>query len=384
MMTRRSRILDGRGRPPRRTEARRAGRHHHAEAAVAARGCSAGADSRSSRRSSAVTTGGLPREGAGARTLLAAVGLLVPLVPVLAPPATSFPGRAGVPTHAPWGFAGHEMAARAAVAMLPAEMPAFFRAAGDQLVHLNPEPDRWRVRPQREMDQAFAYDHYIDLENVPDGALDAPDRFSYLRLLYRAGLERPERDAGFLPYRIVELYQRTVSGLRRWRREQDPERRGWIEERIVNDAGILGHYVTDASQPHHTTIHFNGWDADTPNPEGYTRDNRFHARFERYFVEAHVTDADLAGHLPADALPSVAGAAREAVLEHIMEAHAEVETLYRLDRDVGFDPGKPAAPATRDFAAERIAAGARMLAVLWWSAWVESGPPPGRGEAGRG
>ena len=25
-----------------------------------------------------------------------------------------------------------------------------------------------------------------------------------------------------------------------------------------------------------------------------------------------------------------------------------------------------------DFAAERLAAGARMLAVLWWSAWQES------------
>lgn len=278
----------------------------------------------------------------------------------------------------PWGFVGHQMAARAAVATLPGEMPAFFRNAGPQLVHLNPEPDRWRVRLQREMDQAFQYDHYIDLENVPDGALDAPDRFTYLRRLYEAGLERPERDAGFLPYRILELYQRTANGFRMWRREENPERRGWIEERIVNDAGILGHYVSDASQPHHTTIHFNGWDRDTPNPEGYTRDNTFHARFERYFVEAHLTDADVARHMPAGRPESVAGAAREAVHRHILEAHAEVETLYRLDRDVGFDPGAPADPATLDFAAERLAAGARMLATLWWSAWMENAPPSER------
>ena len=317
-----------------------------------------------------------------ARAVLAAGGVLVPLVPILALPAATFPGRTNAAPHVPWGFAGHEMAARAAVAMLPPEMPAFFRSAGEQLVHLNPEPDRWRVREQREMDRAFAYDHYIDLENVPDGALDAPDRFSYLRLLYQAGLERPERDAGFLPYRIVELYQRTVNGLRRWREEQDRERRRWIEERVVNDAGILGHYVTDASQPHHTTIHFNGWDLETPNPEGYTRDNRFHSRFERHFVEAHVTEADLVGHLPAEPLPSVAGAVRDAVRRHILESHAEVETLYRLDRDVGFDPEKPAAPAARDFAAGRIAAGARMLAVLWWSAWVESASGPESREAG--
>ena len=282
----------------------------------------------------------------------------------------------------PWGYVGHQMAARAAAATLPGELPAFFRAASSQLVYLNPEPDRWRVRVRREMDQAFQYDHYIDLENVPDGALDEPDRFTYLRRLYQAGLERPERDAGFLPYRIMELYQRTVNGWRMWRAETNPEQREWIEERIVNDAGILGHYVTDASQPHHTTIHFNGWDRDTPNPEGYTRDNGFHARFERYFVEAHLTDADLARHMPAGEPASVAGGVREAVRRHILESHAEVETLYRLDRDVGFDPETPADPAARAFAAERLAAGARMLASLWWSAWLESASSPGLGGAG--
>ena len=291
--------------------------------------------------------------------------------------------RLHAPPTPPWGFVGHEMAARAAVAVLSAEMPSFFRGGGAQLVHLNPEPDRWRVREQREMDQAFAYDHYIDLENVPAGVLDAPDRFVFLRMLYEAGIERPERDAGFLPFRIVELYQRIVSGWLRWRAEEDPLRRSWIEQRIVNDAGILGHYVTDASQPHHTTIHFNGWDLGTPNPEGYTRDDGFHARFERYFVEAHVTDDDVARHTRVGPPPSVAGSVREAVIAHIMDAHEEVEMLYRLDRDAGFDPEEPADPASRDFAAARIAAGADMLAALWWSAWLESAPGDGRDGAGR-
>ncbi len=283
----------------------------------------------------------------------------------------------------PWGSAGHEMAARVAVAALPADMPAFFRDAGPQLVYLDPEPDRWRVWEQREMDQAFSYDHYIDLENVPEGVLDAPDRFVYLRLLYEAGLDRPERDAGFLPFRIVELYQRLVSAWRRWRVEENPEHRAWIEERIVNDAGVLGHYVTDGSQPHHTTIHFNGWNLETPNPEGYTRDGQFHARFESLFVEAHVSYDDVAAHARAGTPQSVVGSARSAVMSHIAAAHQEVETLYRLDRDVGFDPERPANPAARDFAAQRLAAGADMLASLWWSAWLESASPIDRGGADR-
>lgn len=308
--------------------------------------------------------------------VFAAAALTLPFYAGHSPtPAPEHPADAA---HAPpWGRVGHEMAARAAVAALPDAIPAFFREAGDQLVYLNPEPDRWRVRESEEMDQAFAYDHYIDLENVPSGALDAPNRFEFLRALYDAGVARPERDVGFLPFRIVELYQRLVTAWRQWRAEEDPARRGWIAQRIVNDAGILGHYVTDASQPHHTTIHFNGWSRGIPNPERFTSDPRFHARFEREFVEAHVTYDDVARHLYSGPPPPAAGLIRDVVLSHILESHAQVEMLYRLDREVGFEPDEPAHAAAVEFAAARIASGANMLAVLWLSAWVESLDPLG-------
>jgi len=262
------------------------------------------------------------------------------------------------------------MAARVAVDALPLGMPGFFTAAADQLVYLDPEPDRWRSRTYREMDRAFSYDHYIDLENVPADALAAPDRFAYLRALYRAGVERPERDAGFLPFRIVEVYQRLVSGWSRWRRATDPSERKWIEARIVNDAGILGHYVTDAANPHHTTIHFNGWAAGAPNPEGYTTDRKFHGRFERDFVEAHVTEADVRARVTGR--PAAVTDVRAAVLAYIRASHDQVDTLYRLERDVGFDPAGPTHSETRDFAAARLAAGADMLRTLWWAAWRQS------------
>ena len=282
--------------------------------------------------------------------------------------ATPVPDPAPIP---PWGFYGHEIAARAAAATLPRDMPEFFRAAADQLAFLNPEPDRWRVRESVEMDQAFAYDHYIDLENVPEHALDASDRFTYLKALYESGLEKPERDAGFLPFRIVELHQRLVSAWERWRDASDPRERAWIEQRIVNDAGVLGHYVMDASQPHHTTIHFNGWAAGAANPDGYTDDRTFHARFERHFVEAHVTARDVVTRVRGT--PEALSDVRAAVLDYVRASHGEVEALYRLDRDVGFNPDGPRRQATRDFAADRLAAGASMLATLWWSAWQESG-----------
>jgi hypothetical protein len=139
----------------------------------------------------------------------------------------------------------------------------------------------------------------------------------------------------------------------------------------VNDAGILGHYVTDAANPHHTTIHFNGWDGDAPNPEGYTTDREFHARFESRFVSAHI-ELDAIRDGMSGPTRSVAGNARAAVLEHIAKSNSRVETLYRLDRDAGFEPDRPAAPGARAFALERLTDGAEMLRTLWWSAWRES------------
>lgn len=263
------------------------------------------------------------------------------------------------------------MAARAAMEVLPAEVPTFFHEATDQLVWLDPEPDRWRDRRYRAMDEAWAYDHYIDFENIPEGALDAPDRFGYLGELYAAGLRNPARDGGFLPYRIEELYQRLVNGWRRWRSAAPgSDERAWLEARIINDAGILGHYVTDGSQPHHTTIHFNGWDEDTPNPEGFTEERGFHSRFESGFVSAHLEQGDVREHTsqPGNAPSDV----RYEVLNFLFESHEEVETLYRLDRDFGFEPRGRPAPEAHAFAAERLGAGATMLAELWWWAWLES------------
>lgn len=267
-----------------------------------------------------------------------------------------------------WGLDGHRMISRAAVDGLK-DMPAFFLDAVDRLAYLGPEPDRWRDDELSIMDEAWKYDHYIDLENVPAGALDAPDRYAFLEALDAAGVEEPASTVGLLPYRIQELYQRLATGFARWRLTESEPERTWIEERIINDAGILGHYVADAANPHHTTIHFNGWAAATPNPEGYTTSDDFHWRFESRFVDAHVAYEDVRVALPTE-LEAVTDI-RAAVLSYIMETHEGVVPLYELEKRYGFDP-EAAAPETRAFVLQRMTAGATMLRTLWFSAWVES------------
>lgn len=268
-----------------------------------------------------------------------------------------------------WGAHGHTIAARVAVRALPQEMPEFFLAAEDQVVYLNPEPDRWRDRDESRsdpaMNAAFAPEHWVHLDEVPAAAFGAENRYDYVLALDRAGLDAAS--AGMLPYRVLELAQRVRSGFRRWRAETDPAVRRWIEQRIINDAGILGHYVTDGSNPHHTTKHHDGWVGE--NPDGFTPGPGFHGRFESQFVDARITFEDLRAEVTES--PVVLPSFRTATLEHLEQSHARLMRLYELDKELAF--GAETVSAEHEtFALERLAAGARMLRDMWWTAWITS------------
>jgi len=274
-----------------------------------------------------------------------------------------------------WGEYGHRLTGAAAAAALPPEMPAFFRKAGAQLAYLNPEPDRWRERAERELDPALdgatAPEHFIDLERIPAdrqaGALAAPTRFAYADTLRTLGLA--PATVGVLPFRIVELTQQLRIDFRRWRLANDTTR-AWIEQRIIDDAGILGHYVADGANPAHVSRHFNGWVGD--NPRGFTTDNTFHSRFETAFVQGRIRPADVTPLVGRTA--TVVGDLRPGVLAYLHRTGTELTHLYELEQASPFT-AENTDPAHARFAAERLAAGATMLRDLWWTAWVTSGLP---------
>ena len=72
---------------------------------------------------------------------------------------------------AAWGDAGHRMTGEAAALSMPGSTPAFFRNASRQLGYLNPEPDRWKDRSERNLDNALYggtdAEHFVDSDLVP-------------------------------------------------------------------------------------------------------------------------------------------------------------------------------------------------------------------------
>jgi hypothetical protein len=270
-----------------------------------------------------------------------------------------------------WGEAGHRIIGDVAAASLPDEMPRFFRDARAQLAYLNPDPDRWRDRAESKLDPALndaqSVEHYIDLELVPGNALNARNRYAFIDSLHAHDVRTTS--PGFLPYRMLELAQSLRVQFRLWRVERDSAEKRMIEQRIINDAGLLGHYVGDGANPHHTTRNHDKW-IERENPKGFTTTAGFHSRFESRYVESHMTSADvlpLVGRQPAMVVP-----VRDGLWSYLRTSFGQLDRLYSLDKVEPFDRDTRGAEHKR-FTAERLAAGATMLRDLWWTAWVTSG-----------
>lgn len=279
-----------------------------------------------------------------------------------------------------WGDKGHEIVNRLAAEAMPPETPRFFRQAVERLAYLGPEPDRWKARGGKSdvsmLTCATSPDHFLDIEYVAGFTLPR-SRYDYLRALLANGVVTGEvklETPGFLPYQVAEMGEQLRRQWELWRAAPtktrlERERRRQIEENIVYVAGVLGHYVADGANPHHTTWHYDGWvEAREPNPEGFTTQRGIHARFEVDFVNAVVEVEDVRPHVPA--LRPVSDFFND-TLRYLQASHTLVRDLYRLDKRGAFRIAPENAASRADgkrFVVERLAAGAGMLRDLWAAA----------------
>lgn len=286
-----------------------------------------------------------------------------------------------------WGNTGHRLIGVAAMRGLSDDLPAFLRTPGAiaDVGELAREPDRWKGAGQphdRERDTA----HFIDLDdngfamNEKGPSIDALPRLKseYDAALTTAGLS--VNDAGYLPYALMDAYQNLGRDFAYWRvltaaeaRETDPGKKAWYradrerrEALILRDIGVLAHYVGDGSQPHHLSIHFNGW-GDYPNPEGFTNSRRTHGLFEGEFA-ARVARLDaIEAAMSQPQVSSLDLRARTA--GYMKTTLGTVIPFYRLEKAGGF---KDADPRGAAFVTERLAAGASELRDLIILSWRES------------
>ena len=112
------------------------------------------------------------------------------------------------------------MQARAAIRMLPAEMPGFFREAEEEMAFLIQEPDRWRTSEQPALTETAAGNHTFKWELAPK-PLPANRHLFLIELAKRKDFDASKRGAvrefGTGPYAIQEWAEMLTGALRRWR-----------------------------------------------------------------------------------------------------------------------------------------------------------------------
>jgi hypothetical protein len=283
-----------------------------------------------------------------------------------------------------WGSTGHRLIGQLAIAALPSDLPAFLRNEGAKLAvgELAREPDRWKDAG-RTHDSDLDPGHFLDLGD--DGKVFGGPELAHLpdtRGAYDAALRAAGVDgwkAGYLPYSIVEGWQQLVKDLAVWRMDRagaahspDPAHRAWMrqdmaarEALVLRDAGVLGHFVGDGSQPLHVTVHFNGW-GDYPNPLGFTQAH-VHGPFEGEFVRDHVDPAAVRAAMSPyrDCRCEI----RQWTSDYLAATAQTVVPFYELDKAGGF--ARADDPA-RAFTAQRLAAGASALRDVIVDAWRAS------------
>jgi hypothetical protein len=269
-----------------------------------------------------------------------------------------------------WGNEGHRLINKLAASTLPTDVPAFLRseAAVNEIEYLGPEPDRWRSPTEPELNAAQAPEHFIDLE-LADALGSLPRRrLDFEAKVFAAG-ERPEK-IGLQPWETTEVWERLKAALREYRNLVAAKKdTSAVEAAVIFYAGWLGHYVGDGSQPLHTSIQYNGWVG--PNPNGYTTGHTIHWQFEGTFMGANVHEPEVRAKMTSP--KKIDGDVFDSYVAYLRHSNTYVERVYQLEKAGGFVGAGSA--ESREFTAERLAAGASMLRDMIYTAWIKSADP---------
>jgi hypothetical protein len=302
-----------------------------------------------------------------------------------------------------WDYEGHRVVNELALASLPTNFPAFVRTpeATERIAFLSGEPDRWRNVPDLPLRHSNVPDHYIDLEQLADYGLKPdtlpifrydfagelavvrqahPDKFPDPRSLPR-NEDHTRELVGLLPWAITENYAKLKSCfayLKAYEEDGTPEEIANAQANIIYVMGVMGHYVGDASQPLHSTIHHHGWVGD--NPQHYTTNYGFHSWIDGGYFRK-VGGADLKG-LQAKVRPAALVAFQDhparpdemfqAATAFIVEQGKLVEPLYQLEKEGKLTGDGEAGLQGKAFLEAQLLKSAQLLGDIWYSAWQQA------------
>ena len=266
----------------------------------------------------------------------------------------------------PWGFHAHKIANRHAVFTLPEDLIGFYKKHIDHLTEHAIDADKRRYALKEEAPRHYIdIDHYGDnpFEIMPRKWSDAVEKFSEDTLL----------KYGIVPWHVQTVYNRLVTAFE----EKNIEK-------ILRNSSDLGHYVSDAHVPLHTTKNYNGQ---------LTGQKGIHAFWESRLPELFANDYDyLVG--TADYKYSVLDEVWQAIegsynaLDSVLGFERDLTKEYDADKQYSYEVRgtKTIKVRSAEFSTayhnrlngmveRRLRLSVKLIGDLWYSAWVDAGQP---------
>jgi hypothetical protein len=266
----------------------------------------------------------------------------------------------------PWGFYAHKRVNRYAVFTLPEELVGFYKKHIDHLTEHAVDADKRRYAIKEDAPR-----HYIDIDHygenpfqeMPRKWTDAVEKYSEDTLL----------TYGIVPWHIQTVYNRLVKAFE----QKDIDY-------ILKNSADLGHYVSDAHVPLHTTENYNG---------KLTNQKGIHAFWESRLPELFADDYDyLVG--TAEYQYSVLDVAWQAVessfnsLDSVLLFDKELSREFEQDKQYFYEKRgtKTIKVKSADYSLayhtkldgmveRRLRLSIIAIGNLWYSAWVDAGQP---------
>ena len=303
-----------------------------------------------------------------------------------------------------WGHTGHVGISQLAIQNLPADLPAFVRSASAaQLVgELGAEADESKttgiVTGTGTGGRILTAPTVHDAERDPGHYIDFDDNGLVLGGVVRLGAMPATREAfdtaqrsggqtqysaGYLTYTLIDGFQQVRKDFGIWRALQaglqsatTPADQAYFRYQLqvrqqltLRDIGYWSHFVADASQPMHLSVHFNGW-GNYPNPNGYTTAG-IHSPFEGSFVRNFINFGQLAFQVRPYTDRGATTYEQRVQLYH-RETLEQVIPVYEAAKMSGNDNYQTAQPAEVAIVNKQLAAGAAELRDQITDAWRQS------------
>jgi hypothetical protein len=305
-----------------------------------------------------------------------------------------------------WGHTGHVGISQLAMQALPAEIPAFLRSAQSisQVGELGAEADESKTtgivtsgNNTRISTASTVHDaerdagHFLDVDDVGMviGGSVALNQLPATRQAFdtaqRAAIAPSGQTqyGGYLPYAMLDGFQQVRKDFGMWRAlsvglstaTTDADKAYFRfqlqlrQQLIIRDIGYWSHFVGDASQPMHVSIHFNGW-GNFFNPNNFTT-AAIHAPFEGAFVHDFVDFNAVAAQMR-PYTDRGAATMEQRVPLYLAETLTQVVPVYQAAKDSNDDNYKTAQPAELAIVIKQLAAGASELRDEIVDAWRQS------------